>query len=574
MKSDDPRHLRATIPATLPPQAISAEVLLEKYAKGTERTIEDVRRRVARALAAVEAPDERAQWEEAFYRAQENGFILGGRINSAAGTDLKATLINCFVQPVGDSISGNDEGVGIYVALNEAAETMRRGGGVGYDFSHIRPRGAHVRGTDSRASGPLSYMRVFDQSCETVESAGSRRGAQMGILRCDHPDIEAFVHAKDDGSLTNFNISVAVTDAFVAAVREDGEWALVHKAPPAADLIAAGASRRDDGQWVYRTVPARALWDQIMRSTYDHAEPGVVFIDTVNRDNNLSYCEAIEATNPCGEQPLPSYGCCDLGSVDLTRFVRRPFTAQADFDFHRFAATVTVGVRMLDNVLHVTAWPLEQQRTEAMAKRRIGLGFTGLGDALIELGLRYDADEGRAMAARIAEEMRDAAYQASVEIAKEKGAFPLLDADRYLAAPRFASRLPDAIKIAIREHGIRNSHLLSIAPTGTISLAFADNASNGIEPAYSWFYKRRKRMPDDSMKEFLVEDHAYRVFRHLHGLDEDVEIIPFDASQPRTPGEPWTTDDGKRRAMLTPAFVSALEMSARDHMRMNEVVQP
>jgi ribonucleoside-diphosphate reductase alpha chain len=574
MKSDDPRHLRATIPAALPPQAISAEVLLEKYAKGTERTIEDVRRRVSRALAAVEAPDERAQWEEAFYRAQENGFILGGRINSAAGTDLKATLINCFVQPVGDSISGNDEGVGIYVALNEAAETMRRGGGVGYDFSHIRPRGAHVRGTDSRASGPLSYMRVFDQSCETVESAGSRRGAQMGILRCDHPDVEAFVHAKDDGSLTNFNISVAVTDAFVEAVRGGRSWDLVHKAPPASDLIAAGAHQRHDGLWVYCSVDARALWYEIMRSTYDHAEPGVVFVDTVNRDNNLSYCEAIEATNPCGEQPLPSYGCCDLGSVDLTRFVRRPFTAQADFDFHGFAATVAVGVRMLDNVLDVTAWPLEQQRTEAMAKRRIGLGFTGLGDALIELGLRYDADEGRAMAARIAEEMRDAAYQASVEIAKEKGAFPLLDADRYLAAPRFASRLPDAIKIAIREHGIRNSHLLSIAPTGTISLAFADNASNGIEPAYSWFYKRRKRMPDDSMKEFLVEDHAYRVFRHLHGLDEDVEIVPFDASQPRTPGEPWTTDDGKRRAMLTPAFVSALEMSARDHMRMNEVVQP
>src|SRR5690348_5086771 len=299
MKSDNPKHLRAVVPAALPAQAISEEVLLEKYAKGGERTIEEVRRRVARALAAVEAPDKRAQWEEAFYRAQENGFILGGRINSAAGTDLKATLINCFVQPVGDSISGNEEGVGIYVALNEAAETMRRGGGVGYDFSHIRPRGAHVRGTDSRASGPLSYMRVFDQSCETVESAGSRRGAQMGILRCDHPDVEAFVHAKDDGSLTNFNISVAVTDAFVEAVRGGRSWDLVHKAPPASDLIAAGAHQRHDGLWVYRSVDARALWDEIMRSTYDHAEPGVVFIDTVNRDNNLSYCEAIEATNPC-----------------------------------------------------------------------------------------------------------------------------------------------------------------------------------------------------------------------------------------------------------------------------------
>ena len=312
---------------SLPPQQVSIDVLREKYAKDGEQSVEEVRRRVARALAAVE--NDPATWEPAFFEALENGFIPGGRVNSAAGTQLTATLINCFVQPVGDSVSETVDGKpGIYVALMEAAETMRRGGGVGYDFSSIRPKGALVRGTQSSASGPVSYMRVFDQSCETVESAGSRRGAQMGILRCDHPDVEEFVHAKDHGDLRNFNVSVAVTDAFMRAVETDGDWELVHKAPPGPDYRGSEGARRADGLWVYRKVKARDLWQQIMVSTYDHAEPGVVFIDLVNRDDNLSYCEKVEASNPCAEQMLPAYGCCCLGSVNLTPLVADPFTEE------------------------------------------------------------------------------------------------------------------------------------------------------------------------------------------------------------------------------------------------------
>jgi ribonucleoside-diphosphate reductase alpha chain len=531
----------------LPPQAISGEVLLEKYAKGDERSVDDVRARVARALAAVEAPALRTQWEARFFDAQRSGFIPAGRIDSAAGTPLGATLINCFVQPVGDSIAVPEEGYpGIYTALTEAAETMRRGGGVGYDFSRIRPKGAWVGTTQSSASGPVSYMRVFDRSCETVESAGSRRGAQMGVLRCDHPDVEDFIHAKDKGDLTNFNVSVGVTDAFMRAVEEDREIELVHRAEPSAAQKAAGAHRRSDGMWVYRKPRARDLWDQIMRSTYDHAEPGVLFIDRINADNNLGYCERIDSTNPCGEQPLPAYGCCCLGSIDLTFFIDDAFESNARFRDDAFTEVVKVAVRMLDNVLDSTIWPLPQQHEEARNKRRIGLGFTGLGDALIMLGLRYDTAEARAEAARIAAVMRDAAYDASVDLARERGAFPLFNADLYLSRGSFASRLPQALKDRIRAHGIRNSHLLSIAPTGTISLAFADNASNGIEPPFSWSYTRRKRENDGSFKEYAVEDHAWRLYRHLKGTD----------------------------AALPDAFVTALEMSAENHAAMVAAVAP
>ena len=809
----------------LPAQDISIEVLVEKYAKGGEKDLHDVRARVARAIAQVEAPEQREAWAARFLDALQGGFVPAGRINSAAGTELTATLINCFVQPVGDSIAQTEDGVpGIYTALTEAAETMRRGGGVGYDFSRIRPQGAWVGSTRSRASGPVSYMRVFDRSCETVESAGSRRGAQMAVLRCDHPDIEAFIHAKDQGDLTNFNISVGVTDAFMQAVDDDVVFDLVHRAKPGEDQIAAGAKQREDGVWIYRQPRARALWDQIMRCTYDHAEPGVLFLDRINQDNNLSYCETIAATNPCvsadtwvqtsdgprqvaqligqpfvalvdgrpyrtesegffesgvkavlqlrtreghslkltadhevrrvgaerdewvaasalragdqivlndhravawiesdidradgvaignaivelarssgllglvqpllhppieahssacsagvlqtlfsrdgwmdaagpsvhlasncrpdletlqrmllrlgiastivgdakamqivvaggdvqrfcdrvgfagevasadlealltraraatprarltatfesleplgdepvydvtvedvhafdanglmvkncGEQPLPPYGCCCLGSIDLTRFVREPFEAGARFDVEAFVEVAKTATRMLDNVLDITVWPLPAQHAEANAKRRVGLGFTGLGDALVMLNLRYDTPAARDEAQRISKALRDAAYDASADLAVERGAFPLFNADLYLSRGTFASRLPSALKDKVRAQGLRNSHLLSIAPTGTISLAFADNASNGIEPPFSWSYTRKKRMPDGSAKAYAVEDHAWRLYRHLKGAD----------------------------APLTDAFVTALEMSAESHAAMVATVAP
>ena len=906
-------------------QPISTDVLIEKYAKDGEYEPDQIFQRVAKGLAVVEDIAIRADVEKLFLENLRNGAIGAGRIMSAAGTDIQATLINCFVQPVGDCIQGFDaDGFpGIYEALKQAAETMRRGGGVGYDFSRIRPKGAEVKGTASIASGPCSYINVFDQSCSTVESAGARRGAQMGVLRIDHPDIFEFITAKRaTGRWNNFNVSVGVSSAFMKAVEGNQSWELIHKAKPAKNVIDEGAYQRADGLWVYRKVDAKEIWEAVMQSAYDFAEPGILFLDNINRDNNLNYCESISATNPCvtadtrlatqfglvcigdlfisgqdlevtvdnralglaktgiqvkkstpafltshnaevfevvtsagyiikatawhdfycsrgkvrlsdlvvgdalyiqsgkgqfgksgnkdlgllmglitgdghftnrgkgvqaavvslwgedqalatqlceiiqtlvggqsnnkreyqlrpvavperdmvfvrstilarilsiygfngetklsvpeviwtgteecvkaylrglfqadgtvnvssdsnscsirlnsscepflseiqillsnfgiysalhlrresairelpdgkggnkgylcqdnfelvidgesrerfmleigfalpkktekynewvkdkalvktqsfqseiisiesigfepvfdvtqadnntvifnglvtgqcGEQPLPPYGCCDLGPVILPRFVKNPFgfAGEPSFDFEAFISVVKIQVRMLDNVLDATYWPLPEQAEEARIKRRIGVGFTGLGDTLVMLKLPYNEEGARIVATKIARVMRDAAYEASAELAKEKGAFPSLDVEKYLGSDSFVSRLDDKLKNDIRQFGIRNSHLLSIAPTGTVSLAFADNASNGIEPAFSWVYRRKKREADGSTTEYAVEDHAWRMYRDLGG---DVENLPK-------------------------YFISALEMSATDHIAMMEAVQP
>ncbi|MCE7527522.1 adenosylcobalamin-dependent ribonucleoside-diphosphate reductase [Polynucleobacter sp. IMCC 30228] len=532
-------------------QQISIDVLKEKYLKPGEEDAEAIFKRVAMGLAAVELPALQKKIEALFLKNMLAGAIGAGRIMSAGGTGIQSTLINCFVQPVGDCIQDFDEDgfPGIYEALKQAAETMRRGGGVGYDFSRIRPKGAEVKGTASFASGPCSYINVFDQSCSTVESAGSRRGAQMGVLKIDHPDIFEFINAKrTPGRWNNFNVSVGVSDEFMRAVERDSLWDLVHKAKPSDKNITKEFHQRADGLWVYQTIKAKEIWHLVMESAYDFAEPGILFLDNINSDNNLSYCESIEATNPCGEQPLPPYGCCDLGPIILPRFVINPFgfAGTASFDYPGFIEAVKIQVRMLDNVLDVTYWPLKEQAIEAQSKRRIGVGFTGLGDALIMLKLAYNSNTGRSEAANIAKHLRDAAYQASVDLAKEKGAFPALDIEQYLGGTNFANRLDSNLKTEIRKFGIRNSHLLSIAPTGTVSLAFADNASNGIEPPFSWAYQRKKREADGSTREYSVEDHAWRVFKEMGG---DINALPD-------------------------YFITALTMSAEDHIAMMEVVQP
>ncbi len=484
--------------------------------------VEATWRRVAKSCASVEDAGNRRRIEEQFLEAMSGyRFLPAGRILAGAGTERNVTLFNCFVMgTIPDDMGG------IFDHLKEAALTMQAGGGIGYDFSTLRPKGAAVRGVGADASGPLTFMDVWDSMCRTIMSAGHRRGAMMATMRCDHPDIEAFIDAKQEaGRLRMFNLSVLVSDAFMTAVRQDDAWKLTF-----------------DGV-VHGTVSARALWDRIMRSTYACAEPGVVFIDRINRRNNLHYCETISATNPCGEQPLPPYGACLLGSLNLTRFIADPFGDEARFDHEAFARTVAAAVRLMDNVVDVSRFPLEEQRQEAVAKRRIGLGVTGLADALIMMKAHYGGERAVTLARTWLAGLRREAYLASTRLAKEKGPFPLFDAEAYLAGDTVAG-LDRDVREAIAAGGIRNALLTSIAPTGTISL-FADNISSGLEPVFAFSYTRNVLMPDGTRRSEEVTDYALRLWRRMRG----------------------------ESAPLPDYFVDAQGLRPADHIRMQAAVQ-
>jgi len=484
--------------------------------KTIDLTVEDTWRRVARALAGVEQQDKDI-WEQRFYPILEGfRFLPGGRILAGAGTSHRVTLFNCFVMgEVEDALDG------IFEALKEGALTMQQGGGVGYDFSTLRPSGEPARGVGVTASGPVSFMRIWDSMCATILSTGARRGAMMATLRCDHPDIEIFIAAKrDSGALRHFNLSVLVTDDFMRAVREDADWPLVFPlsgGEPTGEVVERiwSGSGKPCRCKVLRRIGARALWDKIMRAAYDYAEPGVIFIDRVNRMNNLWYCEQISATNPCGEIPLPHYGACNLGAINLTQFVRRPFSVDGELDLEGIAATAATAVRLLDNVYDLSHFPLQKQADTARASRRIGLGLTGLADALAMLGIRYGSPESFALGEKVMQTICHNAYRVSIELAREKGAFPAFQADSYLAG-EFIRSLPADIVKGIKRHGLRNSHLTAIAPTGTVSL-LANNVSSGLEPIFDWAYTRRIRGADGGFSEVRVEDYACRQFRLQHG---------------------------------------------------------
>ncbi len=534
------------LPESHLPQFIWRSRYRDTDARPPESTIDDTWKRVARSVAAIE--HDPGHWCEQFSGILRGfRFLPGGRILAGAGTTRRVTLLNCFVMGlIDDSVEG------IFEALKEGALTMQQGGGVGYDFSTLRPGGSRAHNSRMVASGPVSFMHVWDAMCATILSTGARRGAMMATLRCDHPDIEEFIDAKRAAdSLQRFNLSVLVTDAFMKAVKDDADWPLIF---PERELEGSDSSRKVMRTWsgsgtpivcrIWKVLRARELWAQLCDSAYDCAEPGVLFIDRINAANNLAYCETLSATNPCAEEPLPPYGACNLGSLNLTAFVKDAFTPAAHFDHEGILETVRLAVRFLDDVLEISRFPLVRQHEQAHRSRRLGLGITGLADALAMLGLRYDSETARTAAAGLMRQIRDASYQASVELAREKGPFTAYDAERYLDRP-FIRGLPAETREAIRRYGIRNSHLLAIAPAGTISL-LAGNVSSGIEPIFG--IESLRRVLDDEGKHhnFQVTDYAYAAWRG------------------RQVGE----------APLPDYFIDRKLISPRDHLLMQTALQP
>ncbi|MDE2366044.1 MAG: adenosylcobalamin-dependent ribonucleoside-diphosphate reductase [Betaproteobacteria bacterium] len=506
-------------------------------------TVDDTWRRIAHALSAGERISE--YWQSRFYGILADfKFLPGGRIQAGAGTRHKVTLFNCFVMgTIEDSMNG------IFDALKEGALTMQQGGGIGYDFSTLRPRGTQANGVGAVASGPISFMRIWDSMCATILSTGARRGAMMGTLRCDHPDIEEFIAVKQDRmQLRHFNISVLVSDSFMDAVRNDEDWPLLF--PAGQDTTGGEVLTR---HWpgydeavpckVHKRVRAGMLWEKIMRATYEYAEPGVLFVDRINRLNNLHYCERINSTNPCAEIPLPPYGACNLGSINLTQFVREPFTGQSRLDLESIGEITSVAVRLLDNVIDISRFPLPAQAEQARGSRRIGLGFTGLADALMMLNIRYGGQESFQVAQNVMRTICHAAYRTSVNIAREKESFPFFDKEKYLAG-EFVCSLPVDIRNDIAKYGIRNSHLTAIAPTGTISL-LANNVSSGLEPVFDSEFTRRVLELDGIYSEYHVADYAVALWR----------------------------DAGNVRS-LPPSFINARQLEPAAHLGMQAAIQP
>lgn len=513
-----------------------------------DHSIEQTWQRVAYFIARAEKTASlQKTWQQQFYNILEDFYFLpGGRILAGAGTAHHVTLCNCFVMgAVPDNLPG------IFKSLTEGALTLQQGGGVGYDFSTLRPNGLQTHHNGAIASGPVSFMRIWDSMCSTIQSTGVRRGAMMGILRCDHPDILEFIHAKEDPSqLRHFNVSVLITDEFMQAVDEDLEWPLVF---PASRKDKKNKEMMIQRRWsgqenkidcrVYHHIKARQLWEKIIQSAYNYAEPGVLFEDTINRMNNLNYCEWISATNPCGEIPLPPYGACNLGSLNLTKFVLNPFSEKAELNWDKLIKVTTIACRFLDNVIDQSRYPLKKQQLQTKATRRIGLGFTGFADMLVMLGIRYGSKESTQLAAEVMKKIADTSWQASISLAEEKKSFPLFEAKKYLEG-NFVKTLPSHIFNDIEKIGIRNSHHNAIAPTGTISL-LANNISSGIEPIFQKKFERKVRNKDNDFQQFTVEDYAYYHWRLLGKESE-----------------------------LPPAWIDAQQLTVNEHLQIQAAVQP